>query len=89
MTLMILLMLTPDALMLVVIYMLTFRNVCLHFSLPALGLICPEVKIRNQSMSKSEKKGPEAMKPLLRHSIGQHDLKTVIRSNFRPETAEK
>ena len=40
-------------------------------------------------MSKSEKKGPEAMKPLLRHSIGQHDLKTVVRSNFRPEMAEK
>ena len=35
-------------------------------------------------MRKSEKKGPEAMKPLLRHSIGQHDLKTVVRSNFRP-----
>ena len=40
-------------------------------------------------MSKSEKKGPEAMKRLLRHSIGQHDLKTVVRSNFRPEMAEK
>ena len=40
-------------------------------------------------MSKSEKKGPEAMKPLLRHSICQHDLKTVVRSNFRPEMAEK
>ena len=43
-------------------------------------------------MSKSEKKeekGPEAMKPLLRHSIGQHDLKTVVRSNFRPQMAEK
>ena len=39
-------------------------------------------------MSKSEKRGPEAMKPLLRHSIGQHDLKTVVRSNFRPEMAE-
>ena len=36
-----------------------------------------------------EKKGPEAMKSLLRHSIGQHDLKTVVRSNFRPEMAEK
>ena len=33
--------------------------------------------------------GPEEMKPLLRHSIGQHDLKTVVRSNFRPEMAEK
>ena len=40
-------------------------------------------------MRKSEKKGPEAMKPLLRHSKGQHDLKTVVRSNFRPEMAEK
>ena len=40
-------------------------------------------------MSKSEKKGPEAMKPLLRHSIGQHHLKTVVRSNFHPEMAEK
>ena len=43
-------------------------------------------------MSKSEKKwekGAEAMKPLLRQSIGQHDLKTVVRSNFRPEMAEK
>ena len=40
-------------------------------------------------MSKSEKKGAEAMKPLLRHSICQHDLKTVVRSNFRPEMAEK
>ena len=40
-------------------------------------------------MSKSEKKGPEAMKPLLRYSICQHDLKTVVRSNFRPEMAEK
>ena len=40
-------------------------------------------------MSKSEKKGPEAMKPLLRHCIGLHDLKTVVRSNFRPEMAEK
>ena len=38
---------------------------------------------------KSEKKGPEAMEPLLRHSIGQHDLKTVVRSNFRPEMADK
>ena len=38
---------------------------------------------------KSEKKGSEAMKPLLRHSIGQRDLKTVVRSNFRPEMAEK
>ena len=36
-------------------------------------------------MSKSEKKGPETMKPLLRHSIAQHGLKTVVRSNFRPE----
>ena len=26
---------------------------------------------------------------LLRVSIGQHDLKTVVRSNFRPEMAEK
>ena len=40
-------------------------------------------------MSKSEKKGPQAMKPLLRHSICQHDLKTVVRSNFCPEMAEK
>ena len=43
-------------------------------------------------MTKSEKKrekGAEAIKPLLRHSIGQHDLKTVVRSNFRPEMAEK
>ena len=40
-------------------------------------------------MSKSEKKGAEAMKPLLRHSVGQHQLKTVFRSNFRPEMAEK
>ena len=40
-------------------------------------------------MRKREKKGPEAMKPLLRHSICQHDLKTVVRSNFRPEMAEK
>ena len=40
-------------------------------------------------MSKSEKKGPEAMKPLLRHSICQLDLKTVVRSNFHPEMAEK
>ena len=43
-------------------------------------------------MSKSEKsdqKWPEVMKPLLRHSIGQHDLKTVVRSNFRPKMAEK
>ena len=40
-------------------------------------------------MSKSEKKGPEAMKPPLRHSICQHDLKTVKRTNFRPEMAEK
>ena len=40
-------------------------------------------------MSKSEKNGPEAMKPLLRHSICQHDLKTVVRSNFLPEMAEK
>ena len=43
-------------------------------------------------MSKSEKrekKGPEAMKPLLRHSICQHDLKTVFRLNFRPEMAKK
>ena len=39
-------------------------------------------------MSKSEKKWEKgAMKPLLRHSIGQHDLKTVARSNFRPEMA--
>ena len=40
-------------------------------------------------MSKSEKRGPEAMKPLQGHSIGQHDLKTVVRSNFRPEMAEQ
>ena len=40
-------------------------------------------------MNKSEKKGPEAMKPLLRRSIGQHDLKPVVRSNFRPEMAKK
>ena len=40
-------------------------------------------------MRKSEKRGPEAMKPLVRHSKGQHDLKTVVRSNFRPEMAEK
>ena len=40
-------------------------------------------------MSKSEKKGPEAMKPLLRHSTCQQDLKTVVRSNFRSEMAEK
>ena len=40
-------------------------------------------------MRKSEKKEPEAMKPLLRYSIGQHDLKTVVRSNFRPEMAKK
>ena len=41
-------------------------------------------------MSKSEKKWEKgAMKPLLRHSIGQRDLKTVVRSNFRPEMAEK
>ena len=40
-------------------------------------------------MSKSEKKGSEAMKPLLRHSVGQHDLKIVVRSNFRSEMAEK
>ena len=33
-------------------------------------------------MSKSEKKGPEAMKPLLRHSICQHDLKTVVRNKL-------
>ena len=33
--------------------------------------------------------GSEAMKPLLRHTLGQHDLKTVVRSNFRPEIAEK
>ena len=39
-------------------------------------------------MRKIEKKGPEAMKPLLRHSIGQHDPKTVVRSNFSPEMAE-
>ena len=38
---------------------------------------------------KSEKKGPEAMKPLLRHSTGQHDFKTVVRLNFHPEMAEK
>ena len=29
------------------------------------------------------------MKPLLRHFRGQHDLKTVFRSSFRPEMAEK
>ena len=43
-------------------------------------------------MSKSEKrekKGPEAMKPFLRHSIGHHNLKTVVRSHFHPEMAEK
>ena len=40
-------------------------------------------------MSKSEKKGTEAMKPLLRHSLGQQDLKAVVRLNFRPEMAEK
>ena len=40
-------------------------------------------------MRKIEKKGPEARKPLLRHSLGQHDLKTVVRSNFGPEMAEK
>ena len=40
-------------------------------------------------MRKNEKKGPEAMKPLLSYSIGQHGLKTVVRSNFRPEMAEK
>ena len=40
-------------------------------------------------MRKNDKKGPEAIKSLLRHSIGQHDLKTVVRSNFRPEMAEK
>ena len=31
-------------------------------------------------LRKSEKKGPQAMKPLLRHSIGQLDLKTVVRN---------
>ena len=40
-------------------------------------------------MRKSEKKWPEAMKPILCHSIGQQDLKTVVRSNFGPEKAEK
>ena len=29
------------------------------------------------------------MKLLLCHSIGQHNLKTVVRSNFRPKMAEK
>ena len=38
---------------------------------------------------KSEKMGPEAMRPLLRHSISQHDLKTVFGSNFCLEMAEK
>ena len=40
-------------------------------------------------MRKSGEKGAEAMKPLLRHSVGQHQLKTVVRSNFHPEMAEK
>ena len=40
-------------------------------------------------MGEGEKKGPEAMKPLLRHSVGHHDLKTVVRLNFRLEMAEK
>ena len=32
----------------------------------------------------------ELLQPLLRHSSGsQHGLKTVVRSNFRPEMAEK
>ena len=37
----------------------------------------------------SETKGPEATKPILRHSRSQHDLKTVVRSNIPPEMAEK
>ena len=48
-----------------------------------------ETPFAHFSQQKSEKKGPEAMKPLLRHSTCQHDLKTVVRSNFRPEMAEK
>ena len=32
---------------------------------------------------------PEVMQPFPRHSRGQHDLKTVVKSNFRPEMAEK
>ena len=32
---------------------------------------------------------PEVMQPLLRHSRGQQGLKTVVRSNFRSEMAEK
>ena len=40
-------------------------------------------------MSKNEKKGLEATKPFLRHSRGQHDLKTVVRSHIRPEMAGK
>ena len=32
---------------------------------------------------------PEVMKPLPRHSGGQHGLKTVFRSNFCPKMAEK
>ena len=31
----------------------------------------------------------EVMRPLLRHDLGQHSLKTVVRSNFRSEMAEK
>ena len=31
----------------------------------------------------------ELLQPLLRHSRSQHGLKTVVRSNFRSEMAEK
>ena len=42
-----------------------------------------------QNWHSSAAPGPEAMKLLLYHSIGQHDLKTVVRSNFRPERYAK
>ena len=40
-------------------------------------------------MSKNEKKWEKGAWGNERLSIGQHDLKTVVRSNIRPEMAEK
>ena len=42
-----------------------------------------------KNLSDQTKQKNIVMKPLLRHFRGQHDLKTVFRSSFRPEIAEK
>ena len=60
-----------------------------------MALICPEVNHMNSeefdgnSVILRRKVTDIVMKPLLRHFRGQHGLKTVVRSNFRPEMTEK